>query len=450
MVIKMKTIQYHNQKELKVLQSCDVLVIGGGTSGIVAALSALECQKSVVILEKGICLGGSETRALVHPFMGTKVGCGTLTKKLNEEFLKYSPHSRYNGGPYALSFNGEDFAAFYDQKIKEAKGQIYYDATFIDVIKENNKIKYAIAYIHNDLYAIEAKTYVDTTAEACVSKVAGIPIDDQGENGMHQSTSLRFEMANVDYYKLCDFLRSIGYVGFGIPSVEQSPRLEFIRDNALLPYFNQAIADGVVTPADVRYIQGFSLPGKKDAMSFNGPQLPNCADVNSPEGFSYYASEGRQMVIRFSNFLIHYIPGFENAYVGKIADMLGIRESVRIIGDYVINEDDYKNQARFADGIAKADWYVDIHHDGTISEEELQRYQPGEYYEIPYRSLISKHCDNLIVGGRHLSCSFRVQASVRIQATLRDIAEVIGKACAYSVDHHIDLNKIDGSLFKCK
>lgn len=187
----MKTILY-NQKEIKVLNSCDVLVIGGGTSGVVVALSALNHQQSVIILEKGIYLGGSETRALVHPFMATKVGGGTLTKELNEEFLKYSPDSKYNAGPYALSFNGEDFATFYDQKIRESKGQIYYDATFIDVIKENNKISYAIAYIHNDLYAIEAKTFVDTTAEALVSKAAGVPIDDQGENGMHQSVSLRF------------------------------------------------------------------------------------------------------------------------------------------------------------------------------------------------------------------------------------------------------------------
>ena len=445
----MKTILY-NQKEIKVLNSCDVLVIGGGTSGVVVALSALNQKQSVIILEKGIYLGGSETRALVHPFMATKVGGGTLTKELNEEFLKYSPDSKYNAGPYALSFNGEDFATFYDQKIRESKGQIYYDATFIDVIKENNKISYAIAYIHNDLYAIEAKTFVDTTAEALVSKAAGVPIDDQGENGMHQSVSLRFEMANVDYFKLCDFLRSIQYQGFGIPAVEDSNHLEFIRDKALIPYFEKAIQDGVITSADVKYIQGFAVPGKPNVMSFNCPELPNCKDVNTPDGFSYYASEGRMMVQRFSRFLKGYIPGFENAFVSKIADMLGIRESVRIIGDYVLTEKDYLNQAKFKDGIAKADWYVDVHHDHEIKEEDLHRYQPGEYYEIPYRCLISKHCDNLIVGGRHLSCSFRVEASVRIQATLRDIAEVIGKACAYSNQNHIDLNKINGEIFKCK
>ncbi len=444
----MKTIQY-NQKEIKLYDTCDVLVVGGGTSGIVVALSALENNKSVIVLEKGISLGGTSTRALVHPFMRTHVGSGILTKKLNEEFVeKFSPCSRYNGDSYALSFNCEDYMAFYDLKIREAGGKIYYDATFLDVIKENNKIKYAIVYMCNDFYAIEAKTYVDVTAEACVSKRAGIPLDMDGENHKHQSVSLRFEMANLDYYKLCDFLRSINYQGFGIP--QDATRLEFIRDKALFPYFEKAIEDKVIEEGDVRYIQGFCVPGKKAAMSFNCPQLPNIKDINTPEGLSFYASEGRFMIRRFSQFLIRYIPGFENAYVSKIADMLGVRESVRIIGDYVITEQDYLNRARFEDGIAKADWYVDVHHDTEQPEEDTQRYTPGEYYEVPYRSLISSHCDNLIVGGRHLSCSFRVQASVRIQATLRDIAEVIGKACAYSIDHQIDLNKIDGKIFKCK
>lgn len=83
------------------------------------------------------------------------------------------------------------------------------------------------------------------------------------------------------------------------------------------------------------------------------------------------------MVQRFSRFLKGYIPGFENAFVSKIADMLGIRESVRIIGDYVLTEQDYLNQAKFKDGIAKARLVVDVHHDHEIKEEDLHRYQPG-------------------------------------------------------------------------
>ena len=75
-------------------------------------------------------------------------------------------------------------------------------------------------------------------------------------------------------------------------------------------------------------------------------------------------------------------------------------------------------------------------------------YKPGEYYEVPYRSLITNECPNLIVGGRIIGASFRVEASVRIQITLRDISEIIGKACAYSLNNNVELNEIDGSIFK--
>ena len=92
----------------------------------------------------------------------------------------------------------------------------------------------------------------------------------------------------------------------------------------------------------------------------------------------------------------------------------------------------------------------DVHHDDDKYDIKVNEYhyKPGEYYEVPYRCLISKHCDNLICGGRIISTSFKVEASVRIQATLHDIAEVIGKACAYSLNNNIDLNKINGKVLR--
>ena len=145
--------------------------------------------------------------------------------------------------------------------------------------------------------------------------------------------------------------------------------------------------------------------------------------------------------------MINQIPGFENSYITHFASQLGIRESVRVKTKYVLQNNDYTKRARFIDGIAKADWYVDTHAD-DITQEDLEMYTPGEYYEVPYRSLVTNECDNLIVGGRIIGASFRVEASVRIQLTLRDISEVIGKACSYSIDNNVELADIDGSIFK--
>ncbi len=443
----METLNY-NKKNIKIIDEADVIVVGGGTSGVVAAISALEEKKSVIVLEKSIVLGGSATRALVTPHMITRVGTGKLHRKLNEEYLKYDKNASDNLNIYALHINGETYAEFIEDKILKLGGKIYYEATFIDVIKNNNKIEYVLAYIFNDLYAIKGKVFVDTSAEALVAKSVGIEIQSGDENNVHQSASLRFEMANVDKQRLVDFLKKINYYGFGIP--EDPNKLEFIKDPALEPYFKKAIENNDIKKSDVSYIQAFQIPGKPNLFSFNNPQIPNTKDVCNPKDFSYYVIEGRKSVNRFANFLIKYIPGFEHAYICQIASMLGIRESVRIVGDYILTEKDYLKQAKFDDGIAKADWYVDVHHDDDKYDIKVNEYhyKPGEYYEVPYRCLISKHCDNLICGGRIISTSFKVEASVRIQATLHDIAEVIGKACAYSLNNNIDLNKINGKVLR--
>lgn len=165
----------YNQKKIKVLDSADVVVIGGGTSGVIAAISALKENKSVIVLEKSIMLGGSATRAMVIPHMFTHVGTGQLVKQLNEEYLAYDKNAEANRSVYAMHTNCEEYAAFIDEKIRKMGGQIYFEATFIDVIMNQKRIDYVVAHIFNDLYAIKGLTYVDTSAEALVAKSCGIP-----------------------------------------------------------------------------------------------------------------------------------------------------------------------------------------------------------------------------------------------------------------------------------
>ena len=436
----------YNNKKIPVINNADVVIVGGGTAGVVAAISALNEKKSVTIIEKSIFLGGTSTNGMVTPFMNSFVAKKDgLNVSLNEQYLQYDPNAFYNGKKEAIFMNCTTYAMFYDYKINSLGGKIYYDATFIDVIKENNKILYAIAYIHNDLFAIKGKCFVDTSAEAVLSKACGIELMVGQENThKNQAVSLRYEMGGIDKVKLVKWLKAINYKGFGIP--EDPQEIEFIRDESFEDIINTAIANGEVSESDMRYIQAFRVPGRPNTFAFNGPQLSDKHCSVTPDGFQECISTGLASIRRYSNFMINHIPGFEHAYISSMASMLGVRESVRVKTDYVLQNSDYTNRSRFKDGIAKADWYVDVHEDVIV--HDIEPYEPGEYYEIPYRSLISSKIDNLIVGGRIIGCSFRVEASIRIQITIRDVAEVIGKACAYSINNNIDLNKIDGSIWK--
>ena len=111
--------------------------------------------------------------------------------------------------------------------------------------------------------------------------------------------------------------------------------------------------------------------------------------------------------------------------------MLGVRESWRIDGVYRLTEQDYARQARFDDGLVRGDWFIDVHSQSKGLFHQ-KGYQPGDYYEIPYRCFIAPQVSNLLVAGRCISTTFLMQASVRIIPTVIDMGDAAGCACAFS------------------
>ena len=207
----METINFFG-KNVKILDHADVVVIGGGTAGSVAAISALLENKSCIIIEKSNALGGTATNGLVIPFMSSHVSkMDGLNVTLNEQYVEFDKNAFFNGRKNAMFANPVTYAIFYDQKVRELGGKIYYNATFIDAILENKKIKYAIAFIHNELYAISGKCFVDCSAEALLAKSCGCELMHGNElnNNKHQSVSIRYEMGGVDKVRLCEWLKSI-------------------------------------------------------------------------------------------------------------------------------------------------------------------------------------------------------------------------------------------------
>ena len=184
-------------------------------------------------------------------------------------------------------------------------------------------------------------------------------------------------------------------------------------------------------------MQAFAIVGKPGHVSMNCPELPLEFSASDPLSYSRGVRAGRKMIHRISQYFIKHMPGFENAYLAKEASMLGARESWRIKGKYYMTEDDYHNQARFKDAVARTAWFIDAH--GEKVSEKLPK---GAYYEIPYRSLITNEIPNLIVAGRCISASFILQASMRIQLTCMSIGEAAGIAAAWGIKKGISPNNI--------
>lgn len=446
-----------NNKEYKVdeIIETDFCIVGGGTAGIAAAISSIEQNINFIIVEKHIHFSGTMALALVSPMMPTNTKPTKTRSKiieLQKEIEKSNLTNKNN--KTTIWYNSDLLTKSIENQITNyKKGQVLFNSLLVETLVFEGNIKYIILNSFNNIIAIKAKNYLDSTGDAFLSKQAGVKIESGDENGMPQAISLRHEISNIDIEKLINFLKKVDYK---FNPLNKKDYIEFVYiPNApilggLNKYFKNAVENKKLTKAETRYIQGFTIPTKPGTMTFNSPQLKNKYKTSDSLGLSKHILNGKQMIYNTHSFLKENIPGFENSYVSKIANMLGIRESNRIIGKYILNENDYSNRAKFDDGIAQGDWYIDIHNDDleVESSEFKSKYKPGEYYEIPLRSLQTKEIKNLIVAGRCISTTFKMQSSVRIQQTVFDMGSAAAIAAKISLEKNIDINKIDGREVK--
>lgn len=442
----MDTISFFG-RSIPVLFEVDCVVAGGGTAGAAAAIAALEEGITTAVIEKSISLGGTQTNALVSPMMPTHMKGGQINQLIIERL--HRENIATNDGTTNCSwFNTETLSYVLEQLIIERGGHILYDANLVDCIKQKSRITHLVVNTCSGLAAIKGKTFIDATADALLSRCAGVSAASGNKDGQNQQMSFRFEMGGIDIAALRKFILSQNET---FCKIENPDFFEIAmvpgKGHVLESFFQKGLENGDLKEEDLRYFQGFTQPGKPNVMSFNCPHIPDIYQTTNPILRSLAVTKGREMIRRLTAFLPKYLPGFEKSFLLKEAAQLGIRESYRIIGQYVLTEEDYIKRARFPDGIARGDWYIDVH---STSKEQVAeaKFSPGEYYEIPYRSLITYEVSNLIAAGRHISSTFFMQASLRIQPTVRDMAQAAGMACAFSIKHRLELNELDGSLIR--
>lgn len=440
----MQAVKYINyiKNDIPVLFEADCCVCGGGTAGVPAAVMAARGGSSAIIVEKGVTMGGAQTRALVLPFMPTFAeGSDTpiiteIKKRMLDEGIDMDDKVTAFGW-----FNPEKLAYVYDRMLEEAGVKILYNADLIDAVAEDKKIKYIIVNTIEGLIAIKAGVFIDCTGDALLSRLSGIKTEKGFEKtGNNQPMSFRFEMGGIDLDRLYEYTRGINdnWCATKPPYFEIALARHRDIKYALEPLFVAGYERGELTEEDIEYFQAFTITGKPGCMSMNCPEIPvkfkatNAADLS---GAIVYA---RKMIHRISKFVIKNIPGFEKAYTSREASMIGARESFRIVGKYQMTENDYHQRRKFDDAVAKTAWYIDAH--GEKVGDYLAK---GEYYEIPYRALVTNEIDNLIVAGRCISASFILQASMRIQPTCMSLGETAGAAAAYSKKRGIEVNAIE-------
>ena len=338
----------------------DVIVIGGGTAGCAAAYTAGKLGLKTLLIEKNIHLGGTITSALVVPAM--KSGEHQINTDfyvdLISELSAIGGQATYQNNPGW--FNPELTKIALDNLMAKANVEVYFDTHIRDVICKNRHIEAIVISkemlsVYNETIenqnkalsvSIAAKYIIDATGNCEIGKLCGCEFLE--ENSENQPVSLRFLMGGVDVPYFAEWLKAFD-TDRNVTTVEDingfihlSTAYTWDKDKtwALKPLFDDAVAKGILKDHDRNYFQIFTVAGMPSTIAFNCPRIIDYTKTLDVANMSKALQLARKNIFRLANFCKIYFPGFKNAYISNIADMLGIRVSRRIKGKYVYKIDD--------------------------------------------------------------------------------------------------------------
>ena len=431
-------------RHIPVRDEVDVLVVGGGPAGLMAAQAAALVEGTkVMLIENRGSLGGNMTQGLpLLGFLGRKGNeiIKGLPLRFVETLRSRGQATHHRACPLHVSLtmiDPEGTKRLAWEIMEECGVKVLMYVMFVDVIKEGDQVKGVIIESKKGREAILAKTVVDCTGDGDVAFRAGAPMAYGNENGIAQPPTLMFSMRGVDCRKLRDAVADHP----DIYDIDFIPN-EFFRadDNCTMVGFRNQIK--------AAREQGYKLPVERtifmtgmapDEWWVNMSRV-NGVDATDPEQYTHGEEECIKQNAEIVRYLKAFIPGFENAYVDRVAPFMGIRETRRIIGEYILTEQDIFDCARFDDAIGVAAYPVDLHH--PVGGDCTLMWCP-DCYDIPYRCLVPLKVDGLICAGRDISATHLALASVRVMGPAMCLGEAAGKAAALCARDGVQPRELD-------
>lgn len=441
-MLKMDKTILEPAREIRVRKEVDVLVVGGGPSGITAALAAVEDGLNVLLLESRSFLGGNMTIGLpILGFLGQKGN--QIIKGIPQKFIDrlkaVDAASEHRPCPLHMSLTlvePEAVKAVALEMVREAGVEVMFYTFCSDAIMEGDELKGIVIESKSGREAVLAKTIIDCTGDADVAYRSGVPCEYGNETGGVQPPTLMFCLGGVDTEKLR-------------LSIAEEPRT-YLTDFIPAEYFgqnNQFIVVGLRSLIQKAAEEGLHLPVERTIIITGlrkGEAWINMTRINGvngtdPESLTHGEAEGRRQIYDIQKYLIDYVPGFENAHFLKTAPFVGIRETRRINGKYTMTQEDILGCRHFEDAVAVASYPLDIHHpDGggcTLT-------WCGDCYDIPFRSLLPQKVKNLIVAGRSISTTHEAMSAIRVMAPCMAMGEAAGRAAKMAVRQGVPVGEI--------
>ena len=416
-------------RDAPVTLEADVVVVGGGSAGLAAAIAAAQSGAATALIERYGFFGGNATSAWV----GTVCG---LYRKTSEEFdlvcrgfaerwaeglkaagagfgpIPYKESAVLLYVPWAYKWQADRWVT------AEAGLTPLLHCTVTDVVRSGRTIEAMVVGSKRGPLAVTGKVFVDASGDADVAFHAGCGTDGGGP-GQRQFPSMQFVMQNVDVQAA--YAAGLDRLNELIATEGQSPEWNLSRSGgAVLPTFRPGEALGAMTRVGV-----------------DG----HAPDMTDP--FEATAAEiaGRLEAEKAGRFLKAHMPGFENAFFADTPTQLGVRETRRAVGDYVLTGEDVMSAARFDDAIGCGSWPQEFHVEGKATE--FRWLDAGAYYQMPYRALVASEVDNLLLAGRCISATHEALASTRVIAPSMVQGEAAGVAAALAAQKGLTARGVD-------
>jgi len=449
--------------------SCDVCVIGGGSAGIAAAVAAARDGARTILVERYGFLGGTSTAGMVGPFMTSWSADGReriiagVFQELVDRMVKLGgaidpalcqPKTAFSsfielGHAHVTPFSPEACKLAALSLVEEAGVDTWYHTSFVRALAEGSQITGIVVHNKGGLGIIEARSFVDCSADADVAADAGVPFRVGRESdGKMMPATMFMRIGNVD------------------DAVVEAWAAAHPDERLFAPIVRKARDEGRWSyPREWLNLFREPAPG---VYRCNITRLQG-VDGTNPRDLSKAEAQGRRDCLMVLEFLRANCPGLENAQLLETAAQIGIRETRHIVGKYTLTGEDVIRGRRFPDAIGRASYPVDIHdpagsrttlimvggrvETATMAPEERAAADKGaadapSFYDIPYRCLVPERIDNLLVAGRPVSATHEGAGSVRVMPPCYAMGQAAGLAAAMSARGNVPPAELDTDLLR--
>lgn len=411
--------------DLPALWRGDVLVVGGGSAGSAAAAAAARLGARTLLVESGGFLGGTGTRVL-DTFYGFYApgpssqrvvgGVGwEVCERLRRRDMSFERPNTYGAGT-GVTYEPEALKVVWDEVVNESGADVILHALMTAAVVDNNRVRGVVLETKQGPRQALATVVIDATGEGEVAWRSGAALAPSLPLNEVQPATSTFRVGGVSEHpasttEIHQLMAQAADHGFDLPRLEGSIHI------TMLP--------------GVRHANMTRVAGQ---------------DLTDPWELTRAEQHGRQQSWEYVRFLQARVPGYENAYMLGTSSRLGIRETRRLEGEYVLSGSDFRAAARHEDDIAQCGAPIEDHAAGNATRWEYVggRAEPNDAtYGIPYRTLVPRETDGLLAAGRFFSATHEAHASARSIGQCTAMGQAAGTAAALSADQGIEPRALD-------